>query len=134
MPINVSNIVLEFDAKVQKIKGASNTDFTGSNWNWTAIEEFKNSMVNVNHIVNVDGEASYNIEYLVDSIYNGPQVTFKTWFQVGSAIKRCVEDSMKALELFAKWTRKYDANREYYIAKTLENRMMRKAMELEGII
>jgi hypothetical protein len=29
---------------------------------------------------------------------------------------------------------KYAANREYYIAKTLENRMMRRAMELEGII
>lgn len=117
-PIDVSGITLTFDAKIKKVKGASNTDFSGVNWNWTAIEEFKNSMVNVNHIVNIDGEPSYNIEYLVDSIYNGKEVSFKTWFQVGSAIKRCVEDNSKAIELFAKWTRKYDANATVNSVKT----------------
>lgn len=106
--INTEKIVLSFDAKTASVSGASGAVFNG-NWNWSAIEEFKNSMVNVDHTVKVDCQPSQDIEYLVDSIYNGREVSYKTWFCVGSAIKRAMNgDDSKALELFTKWTQKYD--------------------------
>lgn len=106
-PINTDKIVLTFDAKTARVKGASGAVFSG-NWNWSAIEEFKNTMVNANYTVKIEREPSHDIDYLVDSIYNGPEVSFKTWFCVGSAIKRAMNDDVKALELFTKWTQKYD--------------------------
>jgi len=107
-PIDVSSITLIFDGSKKSAIGAAKAEFHGNKWNWNAIEEFKNSLVNTDHTTNIDGAPNYDIKYLVDSIYNGPQVSYKSWFKVGSAIKRSVLDYNEAINLFLAWTQKYD--------------------------
>jgi len=110
--INCDKLEIKDDYKgnnVNKIIGAAGHKFIGQNWNWTAMEEFKSSIINVKTINIPDGEPSYNIEYLVASIYNGSEIGYKSWLNIGSAIKRCCQnDSQKGLALFTRWTLKYD--------------------------
>lgn len=108
-PIIMDNVELKYEERVRQIRErVANLGFRGNNWNFDAIGEFMNNVEGIEYKTNIPGDVSVSISYLVNSIYNGPEISYKTWLFVGSAIKRCEPDYNKALELFTAWTRKYN--------------------------
>jgi hypothetical protein len=106
--IDVSNITLKYEKKVHK--GASGRVFEGNKWDYNLIEEFLSCVEDVDYKNNIDGNVSYNVDYIVKSIYNGKCISFCIWFMVGSAIKRVCNDDKKGFNLFLEWTKKYNDN------------------------
>jgi len=111
IPINMDNVVLQHKEKIKRIRErVAHLDFTGNGWNFPIIDKYLNDINGSNYKCDIPGDVSVSIPYLLNSIYNGREVSFKIWFVVGSAIKRCVSDYNKAIELFVNWTRKYNEN------------------------
>ena len=110
-PINMETVVVQHKEKIKRVRErVAHLNLTGNSWNFNAIDQFLNDTNGINIKCDIPGDVSVSIPYLVNSIYNGREVSFKTWFVVGSAIKRCVPDYDSALDLFLAWTRKFNPN------------------------
>jgi len=108
-PINMETVVIKHKEKIKRVRErVAHLNLTGNSWNFNAIDQYLNDTKDAHIDCNIPGDVSVSIPYLVNSIYNGVEVSFKIWFVVGSAIKRCVPDYNKAIDLFVDWTRKYD--------------------------
>ena len=108
-PINMETVVIQHKEKIKRVRErVGHLNLKGNSWNFNAIDKYLNDTNGVNIKCDIPGDVSVSIPYLVNSIYNGREVSFNIWFIVGSAIKRCVPDYNKALDLFVVWTRKYD--------------------------
>ncbi len=107
--IDVGSITLKYEKKEHK--GASGMVFKGKKWDYNLIEEFLSCIQGVDYKTKIEGNVSYNVDYLVKSIYNGKCISYQTWFIVGSAIKRvCKKEDTMGFKLFLEWTKKYNNN------------------------
>lgn len=109
--INVSKCITNFEDRINKIKKSNKIKYLDTN-NKDLFLNYYEEIKDFNYKIKIENEKpSKNINYIINSIFNNNNVSYNTYFQVGTSIKRVLGDD--GFILFDNWTKKsnkYDTN------------------------